>query len=43
MKISMNGVSFSDIRSTQKRGYVFDADELAEKHGGLVKKYKKGQ
>lgn len=29
-------------RSTQKRGFVFDPDEVATTHGGLVKKYKKG-
>jgi hypothetical protein len=29
-------------RSTQKRGFVFDVDEIATTHGGFVKKYKKG-
>jgi len=36
-------MDLANCRSTQKRGYVFDPDEIAEKHGGLVKKYKKGQ
>jgi hypothetical protein len=25
-----------------KRGYVFDAEELATRHEGLLKKYRKG-
>ena len=28
-------------RSTQKRGFIFDPDEVAATHGGLIKKYKK--
>jgi len=36
------GMRRSNGRSTQKRGFVFDAEELAAAHGGLVKKYKKG-
>jgi hypothetical protein len=31
----------SNGRSTQKRGFVFDAEELVGAHGGLVKKYRK--
>jgi hypothetical protein len=32
----------SDGRSTQKRGFVFDAEEVTATQGGLVKKYRKG-
>jgi len=35
-------VDVSNGRSTQKRGYVFDPEEVAAAHGGFVKKYKKG-
>jgi hypothetical protein len=42
VRISISKVGYSDCRSTQKRGYVFDADEVAAKHGGFVKKYKMG-
>lgn len=35
-------VKLKRARSMQKRGFVFDAEELAATHGGLVKKYRKG-
>jgi hypothetical protein len=31
-----------DVRSTQKRGFIFDPDEVASSQAVLVKKYKKG-
>jgi hypothetical protein len=42
VRISISKVGCSDCRSPEKRGYVFDAEEVAAKHGGFVKKYKKG-
>lgn len=38
----MDIIGYADCRSTQKRGYVFDPEEITAKHGGLIKKYKKG-
>jgi hypothetical protein len=42
VRISISPVEFTDCRSTQKRGYVFDVEEVATTHGGLVKKYRRG-
>jgi hypothetical protein len=39
----MRPVGCANYRSTQKRGYVFDPEEVTAKHGSLLKKYKKGQ
>jgi len=36
------GRNMSENQSTQKRGFVFDAEELVGAHGGLAKKYRKG-
>lgn len=34
-------VKLKRVRPMQKRGFVFDVEELAAAHGGLVKKYRK--
>ena len=36
MKTSISQIESPDCRSTQKRGFVFDAEEVATTHGGLV-------
>lgn len=36
------GRNVADSQSTQKRGFVFDAEEVTATQGGLVKKYRKG-
>jgi hypothetical protein len=35
-------MEFVNVRSTQKRGFIFDPDEVASSQAGFVKKYKKG-
>jgi len=35
-------MGFVNVRSTQKRGFIFDPEEVASSQAGFVKKYKKG-
>jgi hypothetical protein len=37
----MSQAKSTNIRSAQKRGFIFDPEEVAITHSGLVKKYKK--